>query len=224
MVSFGLAASPSPQVGAAFPIAGYLPPSLTPRRMPALRHDLDREALIASKGTLRPPLVHGKAQVMPADLPHREALLRKDLNVVGGAGVATRRRRGWVPHRSRYPLSCRQHLRRCCPRWRGSRRGRDHQRCHPVAPASLVPRTSPRRRVGQRRRTSLALRANPRRRSAHALRRCSASSRCRPHHRRLPAGERRSLRAPAHPRLGLPAAPRKRRPCTRRLPHRPPWQ
>jgi phospholipase/carboxylesterase len=35
MLTYGLAASPRPVTGAAFPIAGYLPPSLTPSRAPA---------------------------------------------------------------------------------------------------------------------------------------------------------------------------------------------
>lgn len=34
MVTYALAASPRPLIGAAFPIAGYLPPKLTPKRAP----------------------------------------------------------------------------------------------------------------------------------------------------------------------------------------------
>jgi phospholipase/carboxylesterase len=67
MVAYGLAASPRPGISAAFPIAGYLPPSLAPARVPegaprivalhgtadsvvAYRHDVDSVARLSRAG------------------------------------------------------------------------------------------------------------------------------------------------------------------------------
>lgn len=76
MVAYGLAASPRPAISAAFPIAGYLPPLLTPARVPA--------------GAPRIVALHGTADSVVA--------LRNDVVSVSGLALA-----GYVIELRRYP-------------------------------------------------------------------------------------------------------------------------
>jgi phospholipase/carboxylesterase len=76
MVAYGLAASPRPAISAAFPIAGYLPPSLTPAHVPA--------------GAPRVVALHGTADSVVA--------LRDDISSVSGLARA-----GYAIELRRYP-------------------------------------------------------------------------------------------------------------------------